>query len=118
MIPSHIDHIHLFDLDVPVLHGFGQLFITEEVTESELPVSGEISIIHITLVIDSLFEIGQVLMYMKCFGDSADVRRNYRSCGVQDAKKNRNASTLAIRLLYLRAHEMFILIFGVIIASR
>ena len=26
MIPTLIGHIHLSDLDVPVLHGFGQLF--------------------------------------------------------------------------------------------
>ena len=27
MIPTHIGHIHLSDLDVPILHGFGQLFV-------------------------------------------------------------------------------------------
>ena len=47
----------------------GNCLISKEVTEPALFVSGEISILHIILVIDALFESGQVLDVQEVFGE-------------------------------------------------
>ena len=69
MIPTHIGHIHLSDLDEPVFHGFGQLFVNQRIHRtctSHFWIDFYSSII---LTIDALFESGQVLDIYEVFGE-------------------------------------------------
>ena len=82
MIPIHIGHVHLSDLDVSVFHGFGQLFVNQRSHRTCNSCFWIDFYSFIILEIDALFKACQVLDVYEVFGGGVCI-----SCVVQDAQR-------------------------------